>query len=189
MTSGESGQRAGAPGVRGALVPLSITGDDSGPDAGRLIVSFVMRGRPKPWQRNVTRDGRQVMHGQTLDYQRRIRSTATAAMFRRGGPVALPGAPVAVDIAAYYRWPKAAKAARRSLEGPWAATQPGDWDNIAKTFCDALQESKRHGEMICYKDDRQVVRGVVEKRRCETEEEERVEISIWDITPTEGRMI
>ena len=149
----------------------------------RLICAFTLNGRPQPWQRVATsKFGVQYVPKETKEFQKRVRVTATARMIRGDGKSAPPGAPVEIEVVVYYAWPKTVTAQRRMTEGEWAPTISADWDNLGKTVSDALQESKLHGDAVCYMDDRQVVRGVCEKRRCDSKADERMEVRVWDLS-------
>ena len=153
----------------------------------RLICEFVLyesTGHIQPWQRTGrdARSGRVFVPKETDRFQRRVRDNAVAAMTRAHNQPAAPATPVRLEVITYYAWPKKVAAARRALEGIWAPTAMADIDNLYKTVADALQGSRRLGDAVCFANDRQIVDGRIQKRRCDTKEDERMEITVLDLT-------
>ena len=70
-----------------------------------------------------------------------------------------------VYIAANFKIPKSASKLKvqKMLNGEIRPKKVPDTDNIAKIILDALQPDKRHPDPIAFKDDKQVVKLVVEK--------------------------
>ena len=149
----------------------------------RLIAQVILSGRPTTWKRvkaNVS--GIMYVPADVRAFQRRVRDNVMADMVRRGTRPAQSGVPVALEIEASYTWAKTEKAKVKLIENWWAAKVTSDWDNIGKIISDALQESDALGATIAYTDDRQICRGVVTKRRCESKSDERVEITVLDLS-------
>lgn len=110
-------------------------------------IRFTVEGPPRTKERARSVKGRHYTPKETVDYQRRIACEA----IRAGVPSEPLGGAFVLRVIAYVK------------REP--SSDPRDWDNVGKIVSDALSK-------LIWKDDRQVVLGIVIKRPTEHDDAE-----------------
>jgi Holliday junction resolvase RusA-like endonuclease len=120
-------------------------------------VAFTVHGKPQPWRRARTGQGRFFKDRATESYQGEIKHACAMAMLAAddGLGEALLTGPLELVVTAIFPKPTSLSRKRAALLR-WHAKTP-DYDNVAKGVSDALNG-------LAYADDRQIARALVNKR-------------------------
>lgn len=149
------------PGARPRAKIIPAHGTGAMHTQARPAIYLPSRGRMRQWQRCAAAEI--------------LRARANQC----GGQVVFPeGHPIEVFILVVLGWP--ASEIRKARPRAWLTKAVGDWDNFAKPVCDAANG-------VLWHDDRQIVRGTVEKIIGHPGERPRLELIARAVTsePTE----